>query len=285
MTYFLWALPTLVLLAAIISGRCSTTAASLMGLATTVPIALFWGPLAFDSNVLFSALLRGLWIGAVIAPYILGGLLFWQVAARNPAGSPSAPADKTSCSSGTEIGRRRLVFFACFLLGPFAESATGFGVGMLGTVMMIRHLGFAPRHLMIFALMSQTVIPWGAMSSGTLLAAAYARIPPELLGVYCVGPVALLMSVWLPLFWRTARAAGIAAPLTENVREVAWIGTCMALLALGTMYLGPETALLGLHVVSCGKQHCHWGIAGANGLAGRCLSLDMRRCLSLDMRR
>jgi len=34
---------------------------------------------------------------------------------------------------------------------------------------------------------------------------------------------------------------------------------------------------LRLHVVSCGKQHCHWGIAGANGLAGRCLSLDMRR--------
>jgi len=42
-----------------------------------------------------------------------------------------------------------------------------------------------------------------------------------------------------------------------------------------------ESLLLGLpvrlHVVSCGKQHCHWGIAGANGLAGRCLSLDMRR--------
>ena len=36
-------------------------------------------------------------------------------------------------------------------------------------------------------------------------------------------------------------------------------------------------ASLRLHVVSCGKQHCHWGIAGANGLAGRCLSLDMRR--------
>ena len=38
-----------------------------------------------------------------------------------------------------------------------------------------------------------------------------------------------------------------------------------------------ETLKVGLHVVSCGKQHCHWGIAGANGLAGRCLSLDMRR--------
>ena len=108
MTYFLWALPTLVLLAAIISGRCSTTAASLMGLATTVPIALFWGPLAFDSNVLFSALLRGLWIGAVIAPYILGGLLFWQVAARNPAGSPSAPADWYSLPASSWVHSQSL---------------------------------------------------------------------------------------------------------------------------------------------------------------------------------
>lgn len=41
--------------------------------------------------------------------------------------------------------------------------------------------------------------------------------------------------------------------------------------------LGQAGAPAGLHVVSCGKQHCHWGIAGANGLAGRCLSLDMRR--------
>ncbi|WP_330995873.1 porin, partial [Burkholderia vietnamiensis] len=31
-----------------------------------------------------------------------------------------------------------------------------------------------------------------------------------------------------------------------------------------------ESGDWGLHVVSCGKQHCHWGIAGANGLAGRC---------------
>ena len=39
----------------------------------------------------------------------------------------------------------------------------------------------------------------------------------------------------------------------------------------------PWQQIEGLHVVSCGKQHRHWGIAGANGLAGRCLSLDMRR--------
>ena len=47
---------------------------------------------------------------------------------------------------------------------------------------------------------------------------------------------------------------------------------------LACWYAEHVNAALGwLHVVSCGKQHRHWGIAGANGLAGRCLSLDMRR--------
>lgn len=33
----------------------------------------------------------------------------------------------------------------------------------------------------------------------------------------------------------------------------------------------------GLYAVLCGNASRHVGMAGANGLAGRCLSLDMRR--------
>jgi len=32
-----------------------------------------------------------------------------------------------------------------------------------------------------------------------------------------------------------------------------------------------------LHVVSCGTRQVHFAAAGTNGLAGRCLSLDIRR--------
>ena len=44
----------------------------------------------------------------------------------------------------------------------------------------------------------------------------------------------------------------------------------------------PETAWLSqgpsrLYAVLCGNASRHVGMAGANGLAGRCLSLDMRR--------
>lgn len=248
MTYFLWSLPTLAVLAAIGSGRVNATVAAMLGLAVAVPIALWCGPAAsFGGGQLGIALLRGLWIGATIVPYILGGLLFWQVAACGSVGRLStslADVPVADCSAATPIARRRLVFFACFLVGPFAESVTGFGVGMLGTVMLLRRLGLAPRHLMVFALMSQTLIPWGGMGSGTLLAAAYARIPPTQLALHTVVPVALLMLIWLSLFWRTARLAGLSACLSECLREAAWIACGLALLTLATAGLGPETALL-----------------------------------------
>ena len=62
---------------------------------------------------------------------------------------------------------------------------------------------------MVFALLSQTLIPWGAMSSGTLLASAYARMTGTELALYAMVPTAALMAlVWLPLYWRTASRAG-----------------------------------------------------------------------------
>ena len=210
--------------------------------------------LARHPQVLIS-LSRGLWIGMTIAPYILGGLLFWQMAARSGA-APPADTDASTANGvsdagpqagATPLARRRLLFLACFLVGPFAESATGFGVGMLGTVALLRPLGIAPGHLMVFALLSQTMIPWGAMGSGTMLAAAYARIPATELGLYSMVPVTLLMLVWLPLFWRTARRAGLSAPIGECVREAAWIAAALALLAPAALYLGPETALLAIY--------------------------------------
>ncbi|MGE8046912.1 hypothetical protein ACQKPT_01205 [Pseudomonas monteilii] len=247
MLYFIWLLPTLVVALAIISGRLDTTQSALLGLLASLPVALFSGPLSPTLVQMSSALSRGVWIGIIIAPYILGGLLFWQVAMHEDNDRSESRRRLSSDTDMPERARRRQLFFACFLVGPFAESATGFGVGMLGTALLLRHFELAPRHLMIFVLMSQTLIPWGGMGSGTLLAAAYARLPAEQVGLYAVGPVALLMLVWLPLYWRTARAAGLGGSMTEAVSEAAWVGAGLILLALATAYLGPETALLAAY--------------------------------------
>lgn len=240
MTYLFWFLPTIVLALAVLSGRCSPTVASFLGLATAVPVAFATAPVAFGFAPLLGALTRGAWIGATIAPYILGGLLFWQLAAR-PAASSAQPA---ALPADQHRARRRLLFLACFLVGPFAESATGFGVGMLGTIVLLRPMQLAPARLMVFALLSQTFIPWGAMGSGTLLAAAYAKMPASELGVASLPPIAALMGVWLTLFWITARKAGLSATVREHLSEVGWVVASLATLGAATVFLGPEIAML-----------------------------------------
>ncbi|WP_313620546.1 hypothetical protein [Achromobacter sp.] len=246
MMYLLWSLPALTVIGAIASGRVNTTTAAVLGLLAAIPIALFAAPTSFTLAQLAVALKRGAWIGWIITPYILGGLLFWQMAAQRRAG-PDHGARESSATSLDLLERRRLLFFACFLVGPFAESATGFGVGMLGTVLLIRPLDLKPRETMVFALLSQTLIPWGAMGSGTLLASAYARVPAPQLALYSMVPVALLMIIWLALFWRTADRAGLRAPATERGREAVWMAASLALLSAATAVLGPETALLAAY--------------------------------------
>lgn len=246
MMYLLWSLPALTVIAAIASGRVNTTIAAALGLLAALPIALLAAPVPFAPAQLAVALERGLWIGWIITPYILGGLLFWQMAAQAGmrTGAAGAAPDHMRLDP---LGRRRLLFFACFLVGPFAESATGFGVGMLGTVMLIRPLGLKPREVMVFALLSQTLIPWGAMGSGTLLASAYARVPATQLALYSMVPVALLMGVWLALYWRTTARAALSAPAAELGREAGWMAASLALLTAATAVLGPETALLAAY--------------------------------------
>lgn len=242
MIYLLWLLPTFVVAIAIGSGRFNASSSALFGLLVAAPVAALTGPEIFGIPQLSTALSRGVWIGATIAPYIIGGLLFWQVAMHNEPGSPQLLAANEFAD--VQVAQRKTAFFACFLIGPFAESATGFGVGMLGTIALLRSMKLAPTHLMVFALLSQTLIPWGAMGSGTILAAAYARMSPADLSFYSIVPVSLLMLLWLPLFWRTAAAAGLKASRSEHIHEAVWIAAGMASLALATRILGPETGLL-----------------------------------------
>ncbi len=250
MIYLIWALPALMVAGSILSGRVGLATAALLGLLVAIGAGLAAGLAPFGVAQTGNALLRGAWIGVTIAPYILGGLLFWKIGARRfqhdgeePGAASAATAAGSTPATDTLRLRHRL-FFACFLVGPFAESATGFGVGMIGTVLLLRGRVADPRHLAIFALLSQTMIPWGAMGSGTVLAAAYIRVTPTELALNAVIPMALLMPVWLTIYWRTARQAGLGARWTVALAELAWLAAGLLCLTLATRYLGPEVALL-----------------------------------------
>lgn len=236
MIHLVWALPALAVIGAIASGRAGTLAASLIGLLVALTVALTAAPHAFQVSDAAIALARGTWI---VVPYILGGLLFWQMAIR--PGDAAVPAEAVVNDSRA---RRRLLFAACFLIGPFAESATGFGVGIIGTMMLVRRLDVAPVYLLAFSLLSQTLILWGGMGSGAIVAAAFARADPTTLAVHASFFFVAFNLLWLPLYWRMADRAGIAASWSERLNEGMWLGASLVLLIMATALLGPETAML-----------------------------------------
>ncbi|MGX7705565.1 L-lactate permease [Methylobacterium sp. Gmos1] len=241
MTYVLWASPALAVIAAIVSGKTGTVGAALIGLALALIVALFAAPHAFQVGDAAVFLARGAWIGWIVVPYILGGLFFWRIALR--PGGPAIPERSLSDARA----RRRLLFAACFLIGPFAEAATGFGVGIIGTMMLVRRLDVAPVPLLAFSLLSQTMILWGGMGSGAIVAAAFARTDPTTLAVNTSWFMVAFNLLWLPLFWRLAERAGVSCGWRERVNEMRWLCAGLAAVIAATVALGPETAMLAAY--------------------------------------
>lgn len=169
-------------------------------------------------------------MGAVI----LSGLFFREVV----VGGRPPPADTTI------NGRRAKLFGTCFLVGPFAEAATGFGVGQVTTVAGLAALRLQPREVVVFGLLSQAMVPWGALANGTIVGAQLAGVGSTELGVRSAVLTAPLLLGWLVLFWHFARDAGVSASYRELVGEVAWLGAAAALLVAANVEFGPEVAAL-----------------------------------------
>jgi lactate permease len=240
--YLFWTLPALIVIGAITSGRAGTLVASVLGLFTALAVAFGTAPRGFELTDAALSLARGAWIGWVVVPYILGGLLFWQMAIRPGDAAPPAADQPVN-----ERARRRLLFAACFLIGPFAESATGFGVGIIGTMALVRRLDVGPINLIVFSLLSQTMILWGGMGSGAIIAAAFAGTAPTTLTLNSSVFFVAFNLFWLPLYWRFADRAGVAAPWGERISEALWLGASLAAVIGATSALGPETAMLAAY--------------------------------------
>jgi lactate permease len=82
LAYLVWTLPALAVIAAIASGRVGSLIASMIGLSAALVVALTTAPQGCQISDAIVSLARGAWIGWIVVPYFLGGLLFWQMAIR-----------------------------------------------------------------------------------------------------------------------------------------------------------------------------------------------------------
>lgn len=229
-----WSMPIVAVMMATLSGRLRATGAALLGLALAAAIALCAPPHLFTVLQALDAAARGLWLGVLVGAIILGGLFFRDAAAAGIEHRSDARAPGRSA--------RAACFEACFLIGPFAETATGVGVGQVATTAALRPLGLAPLHVASLALFSQVLVPWGAMANGTIVGASFSGLAPTVLAQHSAILTVPLLAAWLALFWIFARRAGLKAAPTTCLSEAVWVAGIAASVVLANRIFEPEIA-------------------------------------------
>jgi lactate permease len=235
MTTLLSLLPLLLVLGLLASGRASALVAGLAGLAATLAAsAILVMP---DGPTAVAALFRrevpaGFWLSWHVIAIIAAGMFFHRCQQARGAAANGATL---------EANPRRL-WSVCFLLAPFAEAVTGFGVGYIIALAALRRLGLGGMSALLLGLYSQSLVPWGALATGTTVGATLAGLTPNELGLMSAVLQIPIHAMYLALYWRFAREAGFATTAAQKLDDAAWTALLLGLVWLFNYYSDVEIA-------------------------------------------
>jgi lactate permease len=218
----LQALPLLLLLALLGSGRVGPIGACLAALAATLPAALVSLPPAAAGGVaalLVAEVPRGLYLALQPVGVVAGGLLFHAAVAR----------DGQAVSRPATAAR---VFAVTLPLGGFLESVTGFSVGAVFALTALRAMGLGGPVAAALALQALVLVPWGGLGPGTALGAALAGLPAQEVARVAAWPNAAWIVLLAPLLWWLMARAGLRVPMREKAVQLGLLAA-VALLLLG----------------------------------------------------
>ncbi|MDR3006232.1 MAG: L-lactate permease [Acidovorax sp.] len=206
MYLLLSALPVVVVIVALVCGARSLYAALGGVLAAACGVAL-----AFPLTQSQASQALVLWLPVLVEVVLIvgGGLLLSEV--LRASGAQQALAQWVLGQTGSGVGAVLLVVHG---VTPFAESLTGFGIGITIGIPLLAHCGLPARKVAVIGLLGLCAVPWGSMGPGTLIAATMAGLPLDALG---------LASAWvsvIPFVLTGAAAAWLASAPGQRGRAV-----------------------------------------------------------------
>ena len=230
----LWVSPIILFLLLSVTRRVPAVSAALLSLAIAGVVVVVAGPRAVSVSELGAIIAAGAWIALPAVMVILAGLYFTEVLS---SGSRSRDAiDAAPPASARELGT------ICLFVGPFVETAAGFGVGYVVAVTAVLRAGRGPTAALALGAFSQCLVPWGALGIGTKIGASLGQISLDnlmpLIAVICV-PVLL---VTLAMYWRIATKSGVTIDRAQKIEDAVSIGALCALLIITNLFLPIELA-------------------------------------------
>ena len=219
-------LPLLLVLVLLASGRVSALVAGLAGLAATVAAS------GASPGLLGREIPAGLWLSWQVIAIIAAGMFFHRCTLARGAHGDGTTVEATP----------RRLWPVCFLLAPFAEAVTGFGVGYIIALAALRRLGLGGLSALLLGLYSQSLVPWGALATGTTVGATLAGLTPNQLGLASAILQVPIHLFYLLLYWRFAREAGLPVAAAQKLDDAVWTALLLLLIWLMNTYADTEIA-------------------------------------------
>ncbi|MER5785613.1 L-lactate permease [Streptomyces mobaraensis] len=113
-----------------------------------------------------------------LAAILFGGILLSELMTRTGAQARLGERLGGACSSPG-----RAVLLVTLGVTPFAESLTGFGIGVIVAIPLLRRLGLPPARAAAAGLLGLVTVPWGSLAPGSLVAAELGDVGFRRLGV------------------------------------------------------------------------------------------------------
>ena len=208
--------PLLLVILLIASRRVSTLAAGCIGwVAALAAAAILRDPTGDFLTWAAIESAKGAWLGWQAVAVIVAGLFFYRVLRRHEAHLFQADGPIEAVSRGR-------IWAVCFLLGPFAESATGFGVGAIVAMAALMRMGLKGPGAAVLALYSQMLVPWGGLAVGTIIGAHLASETEMALGIDSALLTLPLLAGYLALYWVFAGRLTGPVPLVQKIEDGLW---------------------------------------------------------------
>jgi len=235
MTLLTAAAPLVLVIVLLASGRMGALAAGAAGLVATVIAALaLRGTEGFAGFAVAQALV-GSWLSWQVISIVAGGVFFYRCVAGRAQSA-------TASTAPAALPDHRRLYFVCFLLGPFAESVTGFGVGYIIALAAVTRLGIGGVPALLFGLYSQSMVPWGALAAGTTVGGLLTGLSPTTLGALC-GLLQMPVHLgYLALFWFFRRGIGPAPSAAQRLDDLAWTVAIVAAVWASHLIIDVEIA-------------------------------------------
>lgn len=158
-----------------------------------------------------AAIPRALWIALPMCAVIFAGVLLREIA---------PPKIEPHAETNPRAAHRRL-FVACFLLGPFFECAVGFGIGAMFALPFIFAARRTGANAAALAMLTQCLVPWGALALGPMGSADIAGVPALAVGKATVDALIWTLPPFLLAFWWLVRDLGVS--WFQRLEDAAWL--------------------------------------------------------------